>query len=60
MKKETENKKKSKKIIFIIIGIVLFLAVLAFLIWFLFMGVVYSLYKFLEYKEDFIKKYTKK
>ena len=35
MKKETENKKKSKKIIFIIIGIVLFLAVLAFLIWFL-------------------------
>ena len=35
MKKETENKKKSKKIIFIVIGIVLFLAVLAFLIWFL-------------------------
>ena len=35
MKKETENKKKSKKILFIIIGIVLFLAVLAFLIWFL-------------------------
>ena len=35
MKKEIENKKKSKKIIFIIIGIVLFLAVLAFLIWFL-------------------------
>ena len=35
MKKETKNKKKSKKIIFIIIGIVLFLVALAFLIWLL-------------------------
>ena len=35
MKKETKNKKKSNKIIFIIIGIVLFLAALAFLIWFI-------------------------
>ena len=35
MKKETKNKKKSNKIIFIIIGVILFLAVLAFLIWFI-------------------------
>ena len=33
MEKETKNKKKSKKIIFIIIGVVLFLAALAFLIY---------------------------
>lgn len=35
MKKETKNKKKSNKIIFIIIGAVLFLAALACLIWFI-------------------------
>ena len=35
MKKESENNKKSNKNIFIIIGVVLFLAVLAFLIWLL-------------------------
>ena len=33
MEKETKNKKKSKKIIFIIIGVLLFLVVLAYLIW---------------------------
>ena len=33
MKKETKNKKKSKKIIFIIIGVLLFLVALAYLIW---------------------------
>ncbi len=33
MKKENKNKKKNNKIIFIIIGVVLFLALLAFLIW---------------------------
>ena len=33
MKNETKNNKKSNKIIFIIIGVVLFLAILAFLIW---------------------------
>ena len=33
MKKETKNKKKSNKKIFIIIGVILFLVVLAFLIW---------------------------
>lgn len=35
MKKETKNKKKSNKIIFIIIGVVLLLAALACLIWFI-------------------------
>ena len=35
MKKETKNKKKSNKIVFIIIGVVIFLAVLACLIWFI-------------------------
>ena len=33
MKKEIKNKKKSKKIIFIIIGVILFLVLLALLIW---------------------------
>ena len=33
MKKETENKKKNKKTIFIIIGVILLLALLALLIW---------------------------
>ena len=35
MKKENKNKKKNNKIIFIIIGVVLFLALLACLIWFI-------------------------
>ena len=35
MEKENRNKKKSNKIIFIIIGVILFLAALAFLIWFI-------------------------
>ena len=34
MKKETKDKKKSNKIIFIIIGVVFFLALIAILIWF--------------------------
>ena len=35
MKKETKDKKKSKKILFIIIGLLLFLALIALLIWLL-------------------------